>query len=177
MINLLPIKEKKELKSYILQDNIVVVGEFLIGTILFFILFFTALWLVLYHTRDKLETTSDLFVQAQALEKRVNNLNKELSSSINQRLEYIKQLQKEQIVWSIVLAKIAQITPRNVRFETMEVNNDKIQIGGYAVTRDDVINFQKILEQEPQFIEIDSPLSNFVKQKDVNFVFSFKIKR
>jgi len=177
MINLLPIKEKKELKSYILQDNIVVVGEFLIGTILFFILFFTALWLFLYHTRDKLETTSDLFAQAQALEKRVNNLNKELSSSINQRLEYIKQLQKEQIVWSIVLAKIAQITPRNVRFETMEVNNDKIQIGGYAVARDDVINFQKILEQEPQFIEIDSPLSNFVKQKDVNFVFSFKIKR
>lgn len=177
MINLLPIKEKRELKLYVLKHNIVTVGAFLIGIVLFFILFFATVWLILYHSQNRIQTTNDLFAQAQALEKQVNNLNKELSGFINQRLEYINQLQKEQIVWSIILAKIAQMTPNSIRFDLVEINNDKIQISGYAETRDDVANFQKILEQEPQFIEVYSPLSNFVKQKDINFVFSFKIKK
>lgn len=177
MINLLPVKEKQKFKLYILKHKIIAIGAFLIGVVLFLILFLAVILLVLQRSQNQTEIISDLFARARIIEEQVNKLNKELSGFINQRLEYVNQIQKEQIVWSLILAKIAQITPAGIRFDSTEINNDKIEISGYAKTRDDVANFQKILEQEPQFIEIYSPLSNFVKQKDVNFIFSFKIKK
>lgn len=174
MINLLPTKEKKELKLRILERHIIIFGSFLISIILFLIICLVIIYLVLFLAQSKITQSNALFGQAQELEKQVNNLNKELSGFINQRLEQINQIEKEKIYWSQVLEKLAQITPKNTRLDLLEIG-EEVKIGGYAKTRDDVLLFQKILEQEEQFIKINSPLSNFVKQKNVDFYFSFQI--
>lgn len=174
MINLLPTKEKKELKLCILERNIIIFGSFLISIILFLIICLVIIYLALFLTQSKIKQSNILFSQAQELEKQVNVLNKELSGFINQRLEHINQIEKEKIYWSQVLEKLAEIIPKNTYLALLEID-EKVKIGGHAKTRDDVLLFQKILEQEEQFTEIDSPLSNFVKQKNVDFHFSFKI--
>ncbi|MFH1392669.1 MAG: PilN domain-containing protein [bacterium] len=177
MINLLPKKVKQEFRLYILKRNIIIIGVFLLSIVLLLIIFNSAVWLILYRTQAQIEINNELFVQAQELEKQVSTLNKELSGFINQRLGYVAQIQKEQIVWSLILEKISQITPNGIRLEFLETADNQVQIGGYAKTRDDVSHFQQILEQETQFINFDSPLSNFVKQKDIDFLFSFQIKQ
>lgn len=177
MINLLPKKEKKELKLHILQHCAFVIGIFLIGIILSLMLFCASAWFILYRVHAQAQTNNDLFEQAQELEKQVASLNKELSGFINKRLEYIDQLQKQRIDSWAILERLSQITPSNIRLDLLELDNDKVQISGYAKTREDVLKFQQALDQESLFIEIYSPLSNFVKQKDVDFFFSFKIKQ
>lgn len=179
MINLLPEKEKKQFKLHILNRQIIVSGLFSIGAILFLSIFMLIIYLTLFLTQSQIKQSNVLFSEAQELEERISQLNKELAGFINQRLEYLNQIEDKKIYWSEVLEQLTIITPDNVRLvllETDKKEENKIKIGGNAKTRDDVLLFQKILEQEKQFIEIESPLSNFVKQKDVDFYFSFKIK-
>lgn len=174
MINLLPNKYKQELKLRFLERKIIAFAGFLSGLILLLIICLGCIYLVLYLTQIK--QSSGIFQQAHGLEQQVSSLNQELSSLINQRIERIDQIQKKQIYWSQILEKLAQITPNGVRLESLETSDNQVQMSGYAQTRDLIVSFQQILQQESQFIEIDSPLSNFVKQKDLDFYFSFKIK-
>lgn len=177
MINLLPPKAKQKLKLSILEREIIIVGSLIISLVLSLMIFLGVIFLILYRNQIQVQESNVLLGQAQELEEQVSALNKELANFINQQLEYISQIQKSQISWSAILEKLAQITPSNTRLEFLEILDNKVQINGFARSRDDVLSFQRILEQEKQFTEIESPLSNFVKQKDINFTFSFKLKQ
>jgi len=174
MLNLLPKKEKEDLKRRLLNRYISFFGLFLIAIILFLIAILVAIYSVLYLTQTRIKQSNVLFTQAQELEKQVSSLNKDLADFINQRLEYINKIEKEKIYWSQVLEKLTQTIPNNIRLSSLEID-EKVKIAGYAKTRDDLILLQKILEREPQFKELESPLSNFVKQQDIDFFFAFKI--
>lgn len=179
MINLLPEKEKKQFKLHILNRQIIAFGLFFISAILFLSISMLIIYLTLFLTQSQIKQGNVLFLEAQELETQVSQMNKELAGFINQRLEYINQIEDKKIYWSEVLEQLTIITPNNIRLvllETDKKEENKIKIGGNAKTRDDVLLFQKILEQQKKFKEVESPLSNFVKQEDVDFYFSFKIK-
>jgi len=175
-INLLPAQKKQELKLRFFERKVVAFGAFLTTLILFLIICLAIIYLTLYLTQLQIKQSNALFNQAQELGEQVVELNQELSGFINQRLEYLAKIIEEQVTWSPILEKLAQIVPKNTRLESLEINNKEIKIGGYAETRDDVLLLQKILGQEKQFIDINSPLSNVVKQKNIDFYLSFKIK-
>jgi len=176
-INLLPAKAKQELSLKNLKRCIVVIGVFFISLCLLFAIFLIIIYLVLHSAQTETQHSNSLFSQAQELEEQVHSLNQELSGLINKQLERVDQIQQEQQKSSWVLQKLSQISPANTRLSLLEIEKQKVKIAGFAKTRKSALLFQQILEQEPQFINLDSPLSNFVKQKNINFFFSFDIKK
>lgn len=174
-MNLLPKNKKQELSLRKLNRQIIILGCFAVSAIIGILICLNLIYLSLYISQQQTSQNNALFNQAQELETQVEDLNQELTGFINQRLAFINKINQEKIYWAQILEKLSRIIPKNIKLTSLETS-DKIQIAGTAKTRDDVLLLQKALEQEKQFIELESPLSNFVKQSNVDFYFAFKIK-
>lgn len=76
--------------------------------------------------------------------------------------------------WSVLLIELSRITPESLNFHTLVVEEDKrITIEGDALTREDLLTFEKRLRQSQFFSNVISPLSNYQSQRDITFHLSF----
>jgi len=74
------------------------------------------------------------------------------------------------------LASLADLTPPGVRLDALLINeSNEATLNGYAQKREQIIVFKESLEKSGMFGEIENPLSNLVKQTDINFYFNFKV--
>jgi len=55
-------------------------------------------------------------------------------------------------------------------------NELSISLSGFSPDRDVLMEFQKNLESEDMFQEVDFPPSNWVKPNDIDFLVSFKVQ-
>ncbi|MEK7463707.1 MAG: hypothetical protein AAB610_01125 [Patescibacteria group bacterium] len=83
-----------------------------------------------------------------------------------------------QIISEIVLRKPAQVSISSFQLgssgETASSSLEVI-VQGKAMTRDSLVNFKKILEQNPLILKIDLPISDLAKSKDVSFALKLVI--
>lgn len=54
-------------------------------------------------------------------------------------------------------------------------NNHKIEVNGFALEREHVVELLDILKATPFYSNVVEPISNFIKQKDIYFFFSFDL--
>ena len=73
--------------------------------------------------------------------------------------------------------KIEQITPRGLYLINFsyQASNNKVSLTGWAENRDKLLRFEKLLKETPYFGEVEAPLSNLIKQTDINFSFIIKV--
>lgn len=165
-LNLLPEKEKTSLRREMIFQLIIV--SLLIG-----ILGLAAIGAQLFFAKRILQ--DNLSAYQVSLDE-----NKELIEKIkkiNIELIIIDEIQKDYLALSPILTSLAQITPNNTQINsfTFNKNVNHFLIRGWAEKRADLLKFENNLKNSDFFTEIESPLSNLLKQENINFEFSGRL--
>lgn len=176
-LNLLPPEEKRE-------SELIKAGFNLRGFI--FCFFVSFLIFVIFLTNTLLCLSILLKAQDELVEIRQNDKKTQYLlemenkiKEINLGMERIIQKQKELFLWTPLLEEMTKIVPQGVVLTGISYSpsNKRISLNGLADNRENVLLFQKALEKSKSCADIEAPLSNLLKQKEINFTFTFKPKQ
>lgn len=173
-LNLLPPKEKKELKWADLNQLVIILSVWL----LFFLLLSSLFLIGSYSYLSNLLKKQGVLIEIRQDDPKIQHL-LELENKVqqaNRKIERIYLKQKELILWVPLLEEISELIPGKLYLKTFiyQPNTNQISLSGQANTRDDLIRFENSLKQSPYFTEIKSPLSNLLKQTNIDFSFTLK---
>ncbi len=173
-LNLLPPKEKREAKlaSFIhwLAFLAVPIAFFLLIFILFLASSFLSLLIMTKTQEEVIKIRENDFKMQDLLE------TEEKIAETNRVLNQVHRKQSETISWAPLLEEISKITPKEIYLTNFSYNQSKntISLIGWAEERKDVLFMEKLLEESPFFDQVNSPLSNLLKQNKIDFSFNFK---
>lgn len=176
VLNLLPPIEKKALKIDYFRRAAVFCGILAV----FFLALFTVLLIPSYfalklqidvlENRIELEKMTAESAKVRELEARVSEINKNLlgASEFSQKSFSLLSL----------LETLAKIVPAGVRLTgaSFSQKTGELVVRGFANTRDGVLAAKYNFETNEKFKEVRSPVSNYLKESDIDFVFFMKIK-
>jgi len=171
-INLLPPAYRQKIKLE--QINFWIIKSGFLGLFIFsffvFILLVVYSFLVIQHN-----SVIHQIEQAKFILERQNKEEIETRvAEFNKIVERLNTLQKQRTEYSWFLIKLAKLVPSEIYFDRILINkNQQVYLVGYAQTRDRLLEFKEKLEDYGEFFEIDFPLSNLVKAKDVDFTIKF----
>ncbi|OGZ32299.1 MAG: hypothetical protein A3I88_03775 [Candidatus Portnoybacteria bacterium RIFCSPLOWO2_12_FULL_39_9] len=175
-LNLLPPKEKKEFESTETRRWFFLFGNRLFFFLIIFILLCLSAYFylsIILKSQEKLiEIEENHFKTSQ-----LSQLEREIEQT-NQKLQEIYNLQKDLKPMTPVLEKLTDLRPEGVYLIGLSYQKDdgQISLNGRADSREQFLVFQKNLGEEPRFIDLNSPISNLLKQRDINFNLTFKVK-
>lgn len=173
-INLLPPKKKKELKKTKLRKTILKIGFSAILSVVALVVFVQfCVWFITIQTEafdDRVEKFGEDGVYAQAKVaqdslRKYSQTARRIKSKLNTQSNY----------WEII-DTVNNIIPENVYLKEISLEKQVLDIKGESLDRQALIVFQEELERSELFGEIESPISNFVASKDVNFEFIINLK-
>lgn len=96
---------------------------------------------------------------------------------INQRIDFLAEIQRKSVAWSPRLAAFTEIIPANITLTGMNFNDiaKDAQIQGRAATREDLLLFKQRLEQSSLLKSVNLPIENLLEAKDINFTITGKL--
>lgn len=171
MFNLLP-KTKKDIIYREYRIRLTVVGLWL----LFVVLIFSSILLVpsLLLSSEKERAAQERFA---ALSKSLERSGEtDLNSVLNEVKSRLVLLRNEaprmflhELLMLIVSVKTDRISLTNFSFIKSADERREIAISGISENRSALLSFIKALERTELFEKVDAPISNFVKDTDINF--------
>lgn len=174
-LNLLPPEEKKSLRLSQAQRWVVFYGSAILSSLLIFIILLAVIWFSLFIQITSLSASLDMAKQSQQGQDLGEQQN--LIKDLNAKIQRVSQFEKNRKSYSTVLFALAKMMPAGTRLDRLTLDEDnKMAIFGYATTREAVLNLKNSLEKSAVFTEVESPLSNLIKQTDINFSFTMTVK-
>ncbi|MEK7662255.1 MAG: hypothetical protein AAB355_02025 [Patescibacteria group bacterium] len=169
MVNLLPETHRKIIEAEYRSRALLTTLYFII---IFFIIAAALLLPAYFLSREKLAVVSVDSVTVTALAKsQAEEVRREISL-LNEKLAILSleksTLSVSEIVSLIISARGAGVYIKNMIYESRG-NTSKIDVFGTAKTRDALIAFVERVKKEKKFSEVYSPISNLVKEKDIDF--------
>ncbi len=173
-LNLLPLQEKEALALEKTQRWIIFYGSAITGIFLIFVALLIIIWafiaIQLKSAVNNLESVQSSF-KGQDLKTQQAAV-----ADLNKYLEKIASIQKNQKSYSVLLISLSNLVPSGIRLNTLAIDrSDEISLNGYAQRRELILAFKDSLEKSNLFTDIENPLSNLIKQTDINFYFKFKL--
>jgi len=173
-LNLLPSREIKKLEIRRFGE---LLGSFVIWILFFLIIFLLFLSSIIFCLSIILKSQSEL-IEIRKNDKKTQYLTEieDKTSKLNKSLIEINLKQKEIIIWTPILEELSKITPTGVYLTNFsyQASFDKISLRGFADTRENFLYFHDKLSKSACFSKIEAPLSNLIRQNNVDFVFNFK---
>ena len=174
-INLLPLRQKQRYK---MELNRRLVVFYSIGILLILAVFIALL----------LSINLFISIQNDSLEQQIAVLensprNREIKNLELTMRDFLTLSRKTNAVKNTLVAfnsffpDLERVMPEGVNLNSFSLNRQSSQasLSGFALTRTEVINFKENLESLSWIKEVDSPLSNLIKEKDINFNFNLKL--
>ena len=176
MINLIPNQEKKKkVKDFYFRLTVVfftILGfSFLIGSIAILPSYF------LSYVKKNLNDTK-LEIQKQESVPPVDQENLTIVQDLDSKLNVVENADKNghvvsrEVISEIVLQKMSDISITQITYENTSPGNQKISIRGTAPNRERLLLFRQALEDNTAFEKVDLPISNFVKESNIEFYLS-----
>lgn len=174
--NLLPPQEKKELEIAEISGWIVSFGAWLLVVLIIFALFCLSIYFylsILLKAQNRLIETEKSRLETQQL----SQFEEEIQVA-NQNIDQIYNLQKNFEFLTPTLEKLAKAAPPGIYLTAFSYKSGthQIDLSGRADKRDQFLLFQKALEESAWADELNSPISNLVKQTDIDFHLTFKVR-
>jgi len=174
-LNLLPQQEKEVLVLEKNQRWIIFYGSAIFGILLIFVSLLAIIWIFI-NIQLKSVTSNLQSIQSSF---RGQDLKTQQTAigNLNSYLEKIDAIQKNQKDYSNLIVYLAGIIPGGVRLDTLSLNDqNEVSLNGYAQRRELVVALKDALEKSELFSDVENPLSNLVKETDINFYFKFKLR-
>ncbi|PIV10100.1 MAG: hypothetical protein COS49_02355 [Candidatus Portnoybacteria bacterium CG03_land_8_20_14_0_80_41_10] len=175
-LNLLPPAEKKELKLTELNNLILSLAGQILILLLIFNLFLGSTFFclsILLKEQKNLIAVKESNPQMQDL--------LEIEEKIKQTNQIIKQVnlgQTKAILWTPVFEEITKIVSNDIYLTNFSYQSDSnlVTLNGWANQRENLLYLQKLLEENSFFKEVKVPLSNLIKEKNIDFNLAFGLK-
>ncbi|MFZ2072182.1 MAG: hypothetical protein WA101_03560 [Minisyncoccia bacterium] len=176
MINLIPIEEKRKMSK---DFHFRLVALFLwtlgLSVLMASIALIPAYFLVTEKANwenQKLETLKKepMLKVEQQTKQIVTDLNIKLG--LIEKAEQKKFLVSQKVIGEIMLKKMPDIKINKFSYESNPIKSKKINIRGIAPDRERLLIFRQMLEDDPAFLEVDLPISNFIKGSNIEFYLS-----
>lgn len=174
-LNLLPKNEQEELK---IEFNIRFLKFF--GISILAILLISAALLFIVYWGLKIQTTANKknleIIQTGESGKKIIFMEQKIRE-INNKTSKISQIQNSLIDPLPIFYKIVSLIPEGIILKNINIDFEKKEVNssGHADLRENLINFQDNLEKSDFAKDISRPLSDLLKQKDINFTINFKL--
>jgi len=173
-VNLLPPQEKKKLELAELSRLLIFSAVRLVIILAIFILVlvntYFCLRILINTQNDLIEIRqSDERAQRQAeVEEKIQRLNQDA------RKIYLKQ--NDLVLWIPILEDLSKIIPSGIYLINFSYRTSagQIDLNGWASNRDKLLAFENSLKESSYFKDLESPLTNLIKQTDINFSFTLK---
>lgn len=176
LINLLPPTEKEEIKNLRRVGVILKIGFSAICAMGVFVvfLFFTMKAIQIQHDVVLKEITRFEQSSSYAEVKNAQDALREYSKTASK----VKSgLSNQKLRWDLI-SEINQVIPNDIKVVEFSVDSKDVMIlRGVAYTRDALLQLQEGLEASERITKIESPISNFVADKDVEFEFTAEVKK
>ncbi len=163
-LNLLPPEEKKQVstqKYYLFIKNELIF--LLIISLLLIIISFSSRIILTKHLIQANEEIS--------LVNPIQMKSRQEIMSYNNKLQELKKIQKEFIPWSNIIWKIFNEIPTGITIDSLVLKQESgnMIIEGLAVTRQDLLNLEKNIKNDPFFISYHLPLKDKLQKKNIHF--------
>lgn len=184
MINILPYKEKKLLNKEYQKRFLIVLLNFItlisvVATLLLFPSYFLSK-LKEKLVEDKIEifNKENFDIANDSVDKITNDINSKLEILDKAKLPYQVN---DKVLGNILSSRTNGITMLAVLFNkkagvNVKNNSDTVEIRGIAVNRDSLRNFKTTLDNNPDFSEVNLPISDFLEKSDLPFTILIKMK-
>lgn len=173
MINLMPIEEKKKIRKVFFLRLLMV--SFLMLSFAFFIIDVAILPSFIISFGKERLAFQKLEVERSQKVPEVNKEAQKTVDELNIKLETIEKAIKSKYVFSekiineIVHQKTAGIKITKITYENDQFKGRKVIVSGIANNREQLLLFRKSLENSSVFKSVNLPISNFVKDRDIQF--------
>ncbi|MCK4967793.1 MAG: PilN domain-containing protein [Candidatus Aenigmarchaeota archaeon] len=170
-LNLLLDEDKKQIRHLRLFNFL----ENLLALILLFICLITSITLATSYILNNV-----FYPSATSLVRTISIGNQSFDQQIkqvNQKISAIQDVQKNNLNWLLTITSFIELVPDNVHITNLFIdqNNQRVNIYGTAKTRNELLAFKNNLTNSNVVIDLQSPLSNLLKQTDINFQFIAKL--
>ena len=184
MINILPHKEKKLLNREYQKRFLIVLLNFItliciVATLLLFPSYF------LSGLKEKLVENKLEIFNKENFDFTNDNIDK-ITSDINLKLEILDKAKlpyqvNDKVLDNILSSRTNGITLSTILFNkkvgsTGKNNSDTVEIRGIAINRDSLRNFKTTLDNNPNFSEVNLPISDFLEKSNLPFTILIKMK-
>jgi hypothetical protein len=177
MFNLLPDNLRKKIKfEYRLRLVVIVLVSIIITQIFFLIMLFPS-WLI------SLGKEKEIALQTKNIDKlSTDSKVKEVNSTvqlINTRLEAINSVLEypeiTPLINGILSKKTSSIHIKEIAYISSNKTEGEVILAGTSSTRESLTSFVKKLEDSKLFNSVNLPISNFTKDKNLDFSISMAI--
>ena len=176
MINLIPNQEKKKMvKSFYYRFVVLCLVMLCLCVALGILLLLPA---YLFSSSKNNVANQKLDHQKNAEMPLLDQETSDLIKNTKIKLDVIDKAESKKFVFSDILVKNI-ISKKNSNIKITQITYDntanggkKISIGGVASSRDILLSFRRSLEADATFKSVDLPISNFVKDSDIQFYLS-----
>jgi len=133
--------------------------------------------IILLTAKIILQLNFNRVVEQTTLVTRNNQSYNNKVQEINNKINFIEDIQNDFIPWSGLLKIIADITPPGVNLYYFKVSSEEQTaiIRGRAYLRDDLLDFKNKMEATNIFEEINFPIKNILKKENIDFEINAKI--
>ncbi|MFA5773559.1 MAG: pilus assembly protein PilM [Candidatus Paceibacterota bacterium] len=185
VINILPHKEKRFLRREYWMRFFTIMLNFvaLMGVLATFLLFPS--YFLSQSKENLFESRLEIFNKENP-DLTNSNIDK-IISDINSRLEMLNKAEtpyqvSDKVLNNILSSRTSGITFSQILFnktttiKKVTTNTSILEVHGVANNRDSLRNFKTALDNNPNFSEVNLPISNFLEKSDLNFTISITIK-
>ncbi len=170
MINLLPLEEKKKVRGEYFARLAVTTLYFLFATLLIVLVFIISSYISLAAAGEANRNRLDMLASGGA------PATEEFDRIIletNKKLNILQGGDKDEHIYDQVFGTIisykGEIRITGLSYEKAKDGSALVRLTGVSPDRESLLAFTKVLEQEGPFTNVEVPVSNFVKEHDIEF--------
>lgn len=179
MFNLLPDNLKKKIKTeYSLRRLIVVIFSVVFVQVVCLVFLFPS-WLISSYKEDDIisqteeMSKSELLSSASSTASDIISINSKLNA-IDSSLSYLTIIP---YINGIISNKTGDIHISDFTYTSNSSTTGTITLNGVSLTRESLVGFVKSLEGSDLFKSVDLPISNFAKDRNINFSININIEK
>lgn len=178
MINLLPEIEKKKLKK-IHQMKVAVLSMYMLALVGISLAVFLLPTFVLSESKEQTLVDKLAALKKNSENDKSDTLDKVIDD-INSKLKVFPEqgefVFSQDVLGEVLSKKTEDISITSVTY-TVSDKDLKISVVGQAKDRESLLAFERDLSSVPQFIGIQLPISNFLKNNNIDFIIEGTFKK
>ena len=166
-MNFLPEEDKRKIKKEYLRRLFVVLGIFSFSAILIGIILLLAPSIFLRDQEQNLER--QLVISEERLSRGKIENTVSLTKELNTKISFLDSEQKNIKEKSAFIKIILEEKTNEIKINNFFFDKGKILIQGLSESRQSLLSFIDSLKKKKDFKKVESPVSNLIKERDIEF--------